>query len=67
MDTNKSESGRPNEINEIRSSLEVEYTEIHNFLRYLLDYRAKIFNFAILIRYDHKIGLEFLNFSLATA
>jgi hypothetical protein len=29
------------------SSLEVEYSEIHNFLRYLLGYRAKIFNFSI--------------------
>ena len=26
---------------------EVEYEQIHNFLRYLLDYRAKIFNFVV--------------------
>ena len=28
-------------------SKQVEYSEIHNFLRYLLDYRTKIFNFAV--------------------
>ena len=47
MDNQETNDHHPNKLNERRSSLEVEYSEIHNFLRYLLDYRAKIFNFAM--------------------
>ena len=34
--------------NENRTSIEIEYSEIHGFLKHLLDYRATIFNFAVI-------------------